>query len=457
MPETLPPAALPTLAAIAVYLVATAATGLLARRRAEGEAGFYLAGRSLGPVAASSTLAATAIGGSATIMVIGQVFSRGLPAIWIDLAGGTGLILLGLLLAAKVRRLGLFSLPEIAGHFYGQAVRRVAGALVLLAQVGWLGILLKACVSLLQPLLGIHPLALLISVGGVFILYTVIGGQLAVARTDVVQLALMAAGILLVAVPLLIGEAEWQKVPASLWQFPAGPEFPLWTLLPLILIYGLPHLVGSDIYGKLLSARDERVARLSAIVAGGLKIAFGIAAGLIGLAAAGILPPETPADEVLTTLVAEVLSPPAAALLAVAFLATLMSSADSVLLTASTVLNRDLLRLRGATAGRIAVAIIGSLGIVFALLFSSLLDIFFFAYTLFSAGLSLPVLLGFWRDKLRLNTAGAAASMLGGAGAVVLATVARWPAELVTAGGLGSSCALLFAVSFVTRRRERNR
>jgi SSS family solute:Na+ symporter len=450
MPTATPETAIAALVAVCLYLVAVFILGFLSRLR-NGEAEFYLAARTLGPLTATSTLAATAIGGSATIVVVGQVYERGLPAIWIDLAGGIGLILLGIILAARVRRLGVFSLPEIAGLFYGREVRRIAGVLVLIAQIGWLALLLRSCVALLLPLIGLSEAEILLIVGGVFIIYTVVGGQLAVARTDILQLALMAVGILLIAAPLLVGVADWKALPVDKLEFPTGPGFPLSIVLPLIAVTALPHLAGSDIYSKLLSARDERTARTSALAAGAIKIAFGLAIGLIGLAAVTLLPKGLQADSVFTALAVELLPAPAAAAVVVALLATLMSSADSVLITAGTVLSRDVLEHHSPASGRFATAAIGLLGIGFATLFSSLLDLFFFAYAFFSACLTLPVILGFWRDSLKLNTAGAAAAMAGGAIAVIAGKVVVLPAEMVSAGGLAAGLVLLFAVSYLWR------
>jgi SSS family solute:Na+ symporter len=439
-----------TLSAVAVYLVTIAAVGLVSGRRTKGETAYFLADRKLGPLTASATLSATVVGGSATILVIGQVFERGLPAVWIDLAGGIGLIVLGALLAGRVRRLGCYTLPEIAGMFYGGGVRNIAAALVVAAEVAWVGLLLKACSALLAPALHWEPLPILLTVGGVFILYTMVGGQFAVARTDVLQLGLMVIGIVSAAVILLAGAAGWHQLPEGRISFPTGPGFPPDVLLPLILVSGLPHLVGSDIYGKLLSARDESVARTAAFTAGFLKILFGLAAGILGLAALGLLPGDIPGDEILSTMITRCLPPPAAAALIVAFLATLVSSADSVLLTASTVISRDLLRMKGAAVGRAASLGVGLAGILLASLFPDLLGIFFFAYTLFSAGLTVPVLFGFWRERLRLTKAGASASMLGGAATVIVAQAAGWGPDQIVAGGLGISCALLFLVSFLT-------
>ncbi len=457
MPKPTPETAIAVLAAVIAYLLIVFVLGLLSRRKGDEEADFYLAGRSLGPLAATSTLAATAIGGSATIIVVGQVYARGLPAIWIDLAGGLGLLLLGFFLAARVRRLGLFSLPEIAGEFYGDAVRKIAAILVLLAQIGWLALLLRSCVALLQPIIGADTVLLLLPVGGVFIIYTVVGGQLAVARTDVFQLLLMAIGIILVAAPVLGYVARWEALPAARTAFPVGPDMPAGMVLSLIAVTALPHLVGSDIYSKLLSARDEKTAGTAALAAGAIKIVFGIAIGLIGLAAVTILPGGIAADSVLSELALEVLPAPMIALVIVALLATLMSSADSVLLTAGTVLTRDILNRRNPMEGRIATAVIGLMGIVTATMFANLLDIFLFAYAFFSAGLTLPVLFGFWRERLGLNTAGAAASMAGGAIAVILGKVSGLSSELVSVGGLAASLILLFAVSYLWRILQRNR
>ncbi|HUX08804.1 MAG TPA: sodium:solute symporter family protein [Acidobacteriota bacterium] len=456
MPNPAPETATAVLAAVIAYLLIVFVLGLRSRCKGGGEAGYYLAGRSLGPLAATSTLAATVIGGSATIIVVGQVYLRGLPAIWIDLAGGLGLLLLGLLLAARVRRLGLFSLPEIAGAFYGGAVRKIAAILVLLAQIGWLALLLRSCVALLQPVTGADTMLLLLPVGGVFIIYTVVGGQLAVARTDVLQLLLMAVGILLVAAPVLGFTAAWETLPPEKTAFPTGPGMPVSMVLSLIAVTALPHLAGSDIYSKLLSARDEKTACTAALAAGAIKIIFGIAIGLIGLAAITILPSGIAADSVLSVLALEVLPAPVTALIIVALLATLMSSADSVLLTAGTVLTRDIFERRNPAEGRVATAVIGLVGIAFAALFADLLDIFFFAYAFFSAGLTLPVLFGFWRERLGLNTAGAAASMAGGAIAVILGRVSGYSSELVSAGGLAASLILLFAVSNIWRIFQRN-
>ena len=458
MPSSIPETTLWLLALGLIYLLAVALLVAVARRRDSGEAGFYLAGRSLGTLAATSTLAATAIGSSSTILMVGLVYSRGLSAIWLEIAAGIGLIALGMLLARRLRRTGLFTLPELAGSFYGRIVRRVVAVLTVVAEVGWLAMLLKAAQVLLQPVIAGEPWHLVVMVGAVFIGYTIIGGQLAVARTDVLQLVMMctlAAGV--VSALALAPGVEWSALPDGLADFPLGASFPTEELLPLALVYGMSHLVGSDIYGKLLSARNEVTARKAAVGAGWIKILFGVATGAAGLAAAMLLPAGLPEGEVLSSLVLGFLPAPLAALAILALLAALMSSADSILLTAGTVVARDLLRVRGAAAGKLAIAAIGVLAVVLAGYFATLLDAFRFAYTLFTASLTVPILFGFWHKKLRLSGAAAAAAMAGGAATVIIGYVAELPSAWITSIGLGVCCVLLFSLSWLGGERAKTK
>jgi SSS family solute:Na+ symporter len=441
---------------VIAYFVAIIIVGLLSRNRAGDEDGFFLADRRLGFWQAMGSLAATAIGGSSTILVIGIVYQRGLPFIWTVLAGGVGLIIMGLVLAGRVRRLGCFSLPEVAGVLYGPSVRKISAFVVILAEIGFLALLLRGAAGLLQPFVHVDPLFTLLSVAAVFTLYTVIGGQAAVARTDLIQLCIMALGIIVLLVFCFVAPAVG-SASNQLTAFPFSTEFPPLTVLGLILVAGLPHIVGSDIYSKILSARDESVARISAIVSGIIKIGAAFAIGIIGLAAVRLLPAGLAQEEVLSTLFKTVLPEPASAVVLTAFLAALMSSADSVLLTAGTVASRDILGLSGRTgvlAGRVSAITTAVLATVLAAIFQTMLGIFMFAYTLFSAALVITILAGFWKRALGITVSGATMAMSGAAIIVVIATVAGWHQDTVTLAGLAACCTLLFFISMFTRNRR---
>jgi len=436
------------------YILLILGVSLLSLKWTRNQEGYFLASRSLGPFQLTSTLAATSIGGSAVILVIGQVYANGLPFVWTDIAGGAGLILLGVLLAGKVRETGCYSLPEIAGLQYGPGARLISSLLVVVAELGFLALLLRGCAGLVQPIFGLQMDGTVIAVCLFFVAYTVLGGQRAVAQTDVLQLMLTLGGVGLLVILVVNAGGAWESLPADHMQFPFNEQFPPVNILSLVLITGLPHVVGSDIFGKLLSARDPGTARVAAINAGMLKIFVGIMAGCIGLYAAVLLPADLASDSIVSELLLLYAGPLLSGLIIVALVATLMSSADSVLLTTATVLTRDIVRLdsdSSAIPGKLMTVFAGIAGIALTLLFPTMLSAFLFAYTIFSGAIVVPVLLGFWRKQLALSSWGAMGSMVVGGGLIIILSMLSVSPEVVTMAGILGNATVLFLFSWLER------
>ena len=86
------------------------------------------------PVAAS--LVATIFGASSTVGIIGLGYSRGLTGAWWSLVGGLALFPFSFFLAARVRGLGVYTLPDILHRAYGRKVSVVGGGVIALAWCG---------------------------------------------------------------------------------------------------------------------------------------------------------------------------------------------------------------------------------------------------------------------------------------------------------------------------------
>jgi solute:Na+ symporter, SSS family len=409
---------------LATYLAAMLAIGIAMRRRASaGEQSFYVADRSYGPWRGFAALASTTTGGSSTIVCAALVYRHGLAGVWLDLSGAVGLFLLGAFLAGRVRRTGAFTLPEIAGRFYGREARGVAGVLVVTAEIAWFALLAEASQTVLTATFGIAPMPALLISAAVFVAYTALGGQYAVVATDLVQYALMVAGILVVGT---IASAPHFRaaLPAAAHTFPVSPSLGWKEVFGWLLLIGLPHLVGGDIYSKLLSCRDERSARLAAFGAAASKLAFGAAVAAIALGArAAGLALANPSEALPSALLA--FAPGIlGSFAAVALLATMQSSADSVLLTAASTSVRDVAplfnRQPGFRAARRLIPIYGALGLLLALEMREIVETLKLGYSIFAAGMILPVLFGFFpalwvppRDAIAAMLAGGAAALLG--------------------------------------------
>jgi solute:Na+ symporter, SSS family len=454
-----------TLLALVAYLAAVLMIGFAWRRRAgRDEASYFLADRSLNVFWGFTGLASLTTGGSTTIALASLVYVHGVSGLWLDLAGALGLLGLGLFLARRVRREGAVTLPEIIGRYYGTPARRVAALLVLVSEIVWFALLTEATQVVLTAAFGLAPVSALVLSTAVFVTYTSLGGQFAVVRTDLLQYGLMVVGIPFVAlVAALAGAHGLGGLPREVWSFPVSPTFHSRDVLAMLVLVGLPHLVGSDVYLKLLSCRDEETARTSALLAAGSKILFGLSVAAIALAARKALPPVSPSS-VLPAAVLGFAPPAVAALVLVALVATMQTSADVVLLSAAAVTARDIApalsgRPLKLTAVRALAPLYGGLGLLCALaLDRNVLETLKLGYSIFAAGLILPVLAAFLPACFSIPTGGAIAAMVAGgataaAGRFAPALVGGW--DPVLAGTGVNAALLLLAAGGAGLRRAR--
>ena len=332
-----------TLLLLGAYLASVLLVGLLSRRRAgRDEVSFFLADRSLSTFWGFVGLASLTTGGSTTIALAAFVYAHGISGMWLDLAGVIGLALLGLLLAGRVRREGAVTLPEIVGRHYGPGARRAAAVLVLLSEIVWFALLTEGTQIVLTAAFGLTPTVAILLSTAVFVAYTALGGQFAVVRTDLIQY-----GLMLDRDPRHRARLRARAIARDRDAARRRLELPdLSDALRggrggLLLLVGLPHLVGSDVYLKLLSCRDERTARRSALLAAGSKLLFGAAVAAIALAARAALPSMPPRKCSSGRCSPSSRRPWRRSCWSLS-VATMQTSADVVLLSAAAVTARDI-------------------------------------------------------------------------------------------------------------------
>lgn len=357
------------------------------------------------------------------------VMTHGLSGLWLDLPLGLALLVSGFGLAKRVRATGSFSIAGIARDRFGSAFGAVLAVLVLSAELAWFALLTLAGSALLQGLTGLAHLPSLLSVAGGFSIYTALGGQRAVIRTDLVQLVLvMVFGL---GIPAVFAVLRGMDPAPGMLAFPFGPGMGPGEVPGLVLMMGLPGLVGGDVYGRLLSARTQSDAQKAAMLAGAIKL---LAAGCVAVIALG---GEGGLDETLRQL----LPLPLYQAAVIGILMAVMSSADSVLITGATVLHTDLAP-RLMAPPRAVVGAFAAAGTCIALAAGDIVEIMKWSYTIFSAGAPLSLLAAL----LLKRPPGAAAAMLSmvlGGGAALLLKLAGDPRAFLM--GLGISALVLLA------------
>jgi len=401
------------------------------RSRRQSAESYWVAERRYNTSRVSASLVATIFGASSTMGIIGLGYSRGLTGAWWSLIGGIALIPFGFFLASRVRSLNVYTLPDILKNAYGQRVALPAGLMISLAWCGVIAAQLIAGGRLLGGLLSLDFQFALGIVAIVFIVYTFWGGQLSVIRTDFWQLILFMGG-LLVSLGFLISSlgsltALWNQVPSEHLQFPVSTAFSWYEVLVFYpLIVGLPYVVGPDIYSRVLCARNNQVARRSALLAALAVIPLSFLLAFFGVLArakfAGI-PAETALPETISVLIPVGLK----GLIAAGFLGAIMSSADTCLISASTILSLNVIgplhkaskeqHLRITKGALLAV---GGAAWLIASLQQGIISSLLLGYTVFVGGVVFPTLASFYRERLKITSTGALwAIMVGGTAAIL--------------------------------------
>jgi solute:Na+ symporter, SSS family len=395
-----------TAAVFVIYLMAMMIIGLMGKHSRSLE-GFHLAKRSVGPLLLTGTFCATIIGASSTLGMAGLGFSKGWPGAWWMLSGMLGLLALSLFFAEKVRSTGYYTLPEVVGSFYGQRVRIAASMLIIISWIGVIAAQVIASGKVMGALFGTSETAFMIASAAVFVIYTAHGGQSSVIRTDIVQLIIILVGIF-----LLLSKAAGALEPGALegLSFPTSQSMDASKVASMILVVGSAYLIGPDMYTRLLSAKNEQSAKRSAMASAMILVPLAFAITALGVIASKLFPAISPEDSI-PVLMVSLLSPLQMGVVAAALLAAFMSSADTTLMTAASTLTLDLYkRIRPDSSdhhllmvSKIAVVMLGGIALATALSSPNIIKVLLQAYTVYTGGMLIPVLAGFYRQRLCIN------------------------------------------------------
>jgi SSS family solute:Na+ symporter len=417
------------IAIVSIFFLMMIFIGLFSVKAVKNTTSFFVADRKGTTTAITGSLLATIIGGSGTIGLAGLGYSKGLTGAWWMLVGAIGLMVLSIFFASKVRRFKVFTLPEILEAQYGgSTVKIVASFLIAMA---WLGIISAQIIaagkilSVLWP--GHFPLLMVIS-ASVFIIYTVLGGQYSILRTDLIQSTIIISGILVCLVAGISSTgglaAASGQLPEGFLSFPTSTNFTLRDLLHFFLFVGATFLVGPDIYSRIFSAKSEETARKSTMIAALVMIPLAFGITFIGMTAR-ILLPGIPPESALPSLIMQIIPAGLSGLVIAALLAAVMSSADTCLLTTGIIISADIINpLFGSkmsekkllTISRLCVVIVGALSLLIALKVQGIIAALLVGYTIYSSGLVVPIILGFYRKRLKLTTLGAIVAVIAGGG-----------------------------------------
>lgn len=337
---------------------------------------------------------------------------------------------------------------------YNGKVTGLSAFVMLIAEMGWIGMLLVGFGAIINFFTGI-PLAWGIGVSTlVLIVYTFMGGMYAVTLTDSVQISVVTVSMIAIFVIVMglpevggfsyvfandpshnwMGINQWDFLPMS--EANADPElgnagFNYYTghmgwfyWAAAIMAIGVGSIAAQVVNQRLMSAKSENVGVASAVTSGIIYVILGMIPVILGVVAFKLYPDmefDAVQNRMLLVMAADYLPTFLVIIFVCGLVAALMSSAAAATLAGASIVgynggkmvNPEISDEASLRWTRIFVPIVACVSLLIALKFEVIYNLMVASWTLLLVSNFVPYACGFFWKKANAN--GAMASMIGGA------------------------------------------
>lgn len=453
---------------ILVYLLANLGIGWWASQRVKSVQDFALAGRRLPLVLAASTLFATWFGSETVLGASSEFIQHGiLGVIEEPLGAALCLVLVGLFYARRLYKLDMLTFSDYYRLRFSRRAELLSAIFLVPSYFGWVAAQLLAMGMLLESLTGLPYSIGLLLCTGIVVLYTYLGGMWAVSMTDFVQTIMIIVGLVVAAVSMLDMAGGWSAVAAKQPQgfFNFLPE-PGWEpgigYFAAWITIGLGSIPQQDVFQRLVSAKNVRVAIASSFVGAGMYLVVAALPLVVALCGRVLYPDLLGEDpqHFLPDLMMAHAAPVIQVLFFGALLSAILSTASGAILAPATVVAENFvkpLRPNMDDAGRlrvmrISVIVVAALSAIMAMLETNIHELVSQSSALSLVSLFVPLTAGlYWQ---RANALGAIWAMVLGL-AVWLVLEAMEQSEAAIVFGLVASTVAMVVGTYIQGPAQR--
>ena len=459
---------------VVLYLLVSVGIGLFAATRVHNAKDFAVAGRSLPWPVVMATVFATWFGAESIFGISATFLKDGLGGVVADPFGSSMcLVLAGIIFSRYLYKLNIITLGDFYRMRFNRSVEVLTTVCIIVSYLGWVAAQIKALGLLFFAVTeGAVSVEYGMILGTALLLtYTVFGGMFSVAVLDFVQMIVMLAGLLFIAV-VVSGKIDGGagaviSAAAAKGKFSFFPEADPWLWLTFIGTW-VTMMLGSipqqDVFQRVTSAKSAKIALWGSVAGASLYFCFTFVPMFIAYSATMIDPAafgdllEKNAELIIPTLVMKYTPVFAQVMFYGAVLSAIMSTASATLLAPSVTFAENVVRgsfpnlsdRQFLKVMRFSLVVFAGMVLAFALQSeSSIFKMVENAYKITLAGAFVPLIAGiFWA---RATTQGALAATLGGLVSWVLIEVligaaSPVPPQLI---GLGVSMVGMLAGSLL--------
>ena len=349
------------LVTLVVYKLVLILIGFWAKGRTHNNADFFIGNRSLGPLVASISYAASSASAWSILSLSAAAFTFGVSTLWmlfgLLLGHGTSWLWVAPRLQKVAHDRQLVTLTDFLALEGGQATRRnirlFAAAIVTFCFVFYVATQFMGAGKAFASSFDVSTSSSIVIGGGIVLIYTLLGGFWAVSLTDTLQ------GLLMLLAAILLPAAALYEVggPVGLWsglQAMSTPEqlslsgqnvgltaagFIIGTMAMGVGAFGQPHLLT-----RFMSLKDEKSVRRAQkyaifwfVVVLGNMVLLGLCGRVL------IAEPLADPEKLFFVLSDSLLPTILGAVLLAAILSAIMSTADSQLLVSASAVAHDIM------------------------------------------------------------------------------------------------------------------
>ena len=369
--------------ALVLYALAVLALALFSWKKDSTMEDFLVAGRNQKKLLVTASMLASTIGGGITIGTVQRASTMGFPAFWFVAAGGFAHFLQGYFLSRKVRDSRALTMAEMADTMAGSSARILTSIIVLITWVGIAAAQFVAVARVMNSLVGMNHGTSVVVAAAFITIYTLIGGQKSVLRTDLFQFGIMAASIIAALAWLFLATPPPQgSIKIDLFTQSFGPL----DLIYYMVVMGGSYFICPMMFSRILTADTAENARKSSFMSGTGMLLFAFALTFIGLwvSATGF---DSGKQDPLNAIASLALPRVLGVLLIFGLLSAIISTADTVLLTASSIIQNDLIRKPSVPMVRFWTVAVGFVAAAVAFNHTDVIGLLMKTYNGYTAGL----------------------------------------------------------------------
>ncbi|QSQ09266.1 Osmoregulated proline transporter OpuE [Koleobacter methoxysyntrophicus] len=420
-----------------LYLMMLVCIGTYHRRRASTLEGYLLGGRNIGPAVTALTMQSTSMSGYMFMGGPAFGYQVGWHSLWYAVGDAGGGIVNLSILGRRMRRLSeilgcLSPIEYLEKRYESPAIRVIGSFIAIVFLSAYVFAQFISAGKAFSSLFGLsYAVSLIVAVTAILI-YTTTSGYLAVVWNDFIQGIIMVVSMTVILIMSLIklggltglntALSEIDPTYLSIWGKGLQYQNQWGMIIGAILIYaigymGLPHVVV-----RHMSMKSSETAKDALVYATIWNQFFVYAPYILGLIGIVMLPNLNDPEMVIPELAFTFLPRAAAAIVLCAIMAAVITTADSLLMQAGSILSRDVYQRfinpnanekQLVLASRLLVLAVGVVGVIVALFQPpAVFSLVVFAFGVLGNSFMVPYIAAvYWEDA---NKIGALGSMIGG-------------------------------------------